>query len=493
MAAVGIVALAPALALAASSKSTRSTRSRAAAAVPAPRSLSEALKLASRRPPAPESGVSIAIAELDTGAPVFERNPKTPETIASVTKLFSTAAALHFLGPDYKFRTTFWRKGEVHDGVLVGQLLVVGGGDPNISGRFYGDDYNYVFDQWVEGLAKSGIQRVAGDLILNSAFFDSVNRHPEWREGQESRWYQAPISALSYNDNVVVVAIRPGPRPGKPAAVSIEPQTDVVRPVSRARTVGKGRPRLAVRRTFGSDAVMVSGTVPSRSSWWSTPVAIDDPPAFFGSVLRNRIEAAGIPFLGQIVERTVQPDNSWILVAETESGLLPSIAVTNKRSQGFYAEQVFKTLAAEKNGAGSWPSALAVQKEFFAAIGLDPTRYELRDGSGLSPMNRASASDIVAFLRAMNVHPYGSQWKATLATAGDPEGTLRHRLRTADMAGRVYAKTGSLSGVSTLAGYVTGASGKTYAFSILLNGSRVWDSNGHAYQDRILRALARFG
>ncbi len=490
LAAVGILALIPAALPAASSKSTRSKSS---SAVAAPRNLDEALKLAARRPPAPESGVSIAIAELETGQPVFERNPKTPETIASVTKLFSTAAALHFLGPDYKFRTTFWRRGDIHDGVLVGELLVVGGGDPNISGRFYGDDYNYVFDQWAVGLARAGVLRVQGDLILNSSFFDSVGRHPEWREGQEARWYQAPISALSYNDNVVVVSIRPGPRPGKPAAVSIEPETTVVRPVSRARTVQRGRPRLAVRRPFGSDAVTISGTVPSRALWWSTPVAIDDAPAFFGSVLRNRILTAGIAFLGQVVERAVQPDNSWVLVAETESGLLPTIAVTNKRSQGFYAEQVFKTLAAEKNGAGSWPSALAVQKEFLASIGLDASRYELRDGSGLSPQNRTSAADVVAFLRAMNAHPYGAQWKATLAAAGEPEGTLRHRLRTPEMAGRVLAKTGSLSGVSTLAGYVTGASGKTYAFSILLNGSRVWDSNGHAYQDRILKALARHG
>ncbi|MGH9366263.1 MAG: D-alanyl-D-alanine carboxypeptidase/D-alanyl-D-alanine endopeptidase, partial [Thermoanaerobaculia bacterium] len=434
LAALGILMLLPATAPAGSSATSRN---RPRAAAPAPKTLDEALALAVRRPPAPETGVSIAIAELETGQPVYERNPQTPETIASVTKLFSTAAALHFLGPDYRFRTTFWRRGDLYDGTLVGSLLVVGGGDPNISGRFYGDDYNAVFDQWAEGLARAGVLRVSGDLILNASFFDSVGRHPEWRAGQEARWYQAPISALSYNDNVVLVSIRPGSKPGRPAAVWIEPQTTIVRPVSRARTVRRGRPLLAVRRSFGSDAVTVSGTVPSRALWWSTPVAIDDPPAFFGSVLRNRLENAGIPLLGQIVEREIQPDNSWTLVAETESGLLPSLAVTNKRSQGFYAEQVFKTVAAEKNGAGSWPSALVVQREFLTAISLDPARYDLRDGSGLSPQNRASAGDVVAFLRAMDAHPYGAQWKATLAVSGDPEGTLRHRLRTPEMAGRV--------------------------------------------------------
>jgi D-alanyl-D-alanine carboxypeptidase/D-alanyl-D-alanine-endopeptidase (penicillin-binding protein 4) len=489
LAAMGILALLPAALFAASRTPPRQRVSSAAA----PSALEQALTRAARGAPAPKTGVSIAIAELATGQPVFERNAESPQTIASVTKLFSTAAALHFLGPDYRFKTSFWRRGEIHDGLLVGSLLVVGGGDPNISGRFYGDDYNAVFDKWAEGLQKAGILRVSGDLILNASFFDSVSRHPEWREGQEARWYQAPISALSYNDNVVIVSIRPGSKAGRPAAVSIEPQTDVLRTVSGARTVTRGRARLAVRRSFGSGDVMVSGTVPSRTSWWSTPIAIDDAPGFFGSALRGRIQNAGIPILGATLEEALQPDNAWMLVAETESGILPTLTVTNKRSQGFYAEQVFKTLGAEKEGSGTWASALAAEREFLIAIGLDPNRYDLRDGSGLSPQNRVAAGDVVRFLRAMDGHPYGADWKASLAVSGEPEGTLRHRLRDSMMYGRVVGKTGSIRGVSTLAGYVTASSGKVYVFSILLNGGRVWDSNGHAYQDRILRALVRQG
>lgn len=461
--------------------------------VPAPKTLAEALDRAANRAPAPKTGLSIQIAELGAGESVFERNPNTPETIASVTKLFSTAAALHFLGPDYKFKTTFWRRGDVRDGLLTGSLLVVGGGDPNISGRFYNDNFNAVFDAWAEGLRKAGIQRVAGDILLNTSFFDSIARNPEWPAGQQSRWYQAPISALSYNDNVVVVSIRPGPRAGKPATVSVEPENGVVQTISRARTVGRGRARLAVGREDGSDAVTVSGTVPSRGSWWSTPVAVHDAPAFFGSSLRRRLNLAGIPVLGRVVQDGIRPDNSWVLVAETDSDLLPTLTVTNKRSQGFYAEQVFKTLAAEKKGIGSWQNALALERDFLVAIGLDPARYDLHDGSGLSPQNRVAAADIVTFLRAVDSQPYGAQWRTTLAVSGDSDGTLRRRLRDPDLKGRVFAKTGSIQGVSTLAGYVTADSGRTYVFAILLNGPGVWDSSGHAYQDRILRALVRFG
>src|SRR5262249_54084849 len=196
---------------------------------------------AALRPPARWRGVSIEIADLETGQVIFEKNPERPETIASITKMFSTAAALHFLGPDYKFKTTLWRRGDVQDGLLVGSLLVVGGGDPNISGRFYDDNYNAVFDKWAEGLSKQGIQRVSGDLILNASFFDSTGRNPEWRGGQEARWYQAPSSALSYNDNVVMVSVRPGLKAGGPAAVTIEPECDVLRTTGGARTVRRGR------------------------------------------------------------------------------------------------------------------------------------------------------------------------------------------------------------------------------------------------------------
>lgn len=419
---------------------------------------------------------------------MFSRSPDTPETIASVTKLISTATALHYLGSDYRFRTTFWRRGEIRQGSLIGSLLVVGGGDPNISGRFYDDNINAVFDKWAEGLHQAGINRVVGEIVLNASFFDSVGRHPDWPVGQESRWYQAPISALSYNDNVVLVSIRPGGKPGRPAGISIEPPVDILRPVALARTVGrKGRVRVAVSRSAGSNAVTVSGTVPLRPASWSTPITIDDPPTYFGMALKTRLQNAGITVSGPIVVKPVKPDSFWIQVASTESDLLPTIQVCNKRSQGFYAEQIFKTVSAEKKGVGSWPGSVALAKEFLAGLGLDPTHFSLHDGSGLSSSNRVPAADLVRFLRAMDKQPFGPAWRATLAVSGEPEGTLRHRMKDPLTRGQVLAKTGSIERVSTLAGYARASSGRNYVFAILLNG--VSDGGGQAFQDRLLRAL----
>lgn len=457
-------------------------------------SLKGALEKVALVVPGQPNGVSIEIVDDETGEVVFERSAEVPQTIASITKLITTATALHYLGPDYKFRTTFWRRGDVRQGSLIGSLLVVGGGDPNISGRFYDDNINAVFDRWAEGLLQAGITRVTGDVLLNTSFFDAEGRHSEWPAGQEARWYQAPISALSYNDNVVVVSIRPGTRPGRQVAVSIEPPVDVLRPVPLARTVGRrGRVRVAVSRAAGSNAVTVSGTVPLRPAWWSTPITIDDPPSFFGKALVNRLKNAGISVSGRIVQKPMRPDSTWIPVATTESDLLPTIEVCNKRSQGFYAEQIFKTISAEKRGQGSWPASVALAKEFLAGIGLDPSHFQLRDGSGLSPQNRVPAADLVRFLRAMERHPQGERWRNTFALSGEKDGTLRHRLNDSMTRGQILAKTGSLERVSTLAGYARGGSGRTYVFAILLNGRGVTDRAGQSFQDRLLRALIANG
>ncbi|HWC66051.1 MAG TPA: D-alanyl-D-alanine carboxypeptidase, partial [Thermoanaerobaculia bacterium] len=222
----------------------------------APGGLRAALERAARKAPAPPSGVSIAIAEEGGDGPIlFGLNAGEPLTIASVSKTFSTAAALAGLGKDYRFKTVLYRSGTVANGLLSGALLVVGGGDPNLSGRFYDNDIHAVFDRWADGLRGAGITRVAGDLLLNAAFFDDQYRNPGWPSGQEARWYEAPVAALSFNDNCVSVSVRPGKRPGAPAAVRFDPSTSFVKAVSSARTVSGGRraARVAVARRAGSN------------------------------------------------------------------------------------------------------------------------------------------------------------------------------------------------------------------------------------------------
>ena len=169
------------------------------------------------------------------------------------------------------------------------------------------------------------------------------------------------------------------------------------------------------------------------------------------------------------------------------------MAVCNKRSQSFFAEQILKTLGAERRGSGSWKNGLAEVTEFIRSLGLDPSRYRFADGSGRSRENRSSASAYLDFLQALATRwRYFPQFEPTLAVTGDMDGSLRHRMLGPDTRGKVFAKTGNVAGVVTLAGYVEARSGQRYAFVLLANGGCP-EGRGHAWQDRILTELARWG
>ena len=180
-----------------------------------PATLEQRLSALLRRGPVRRAEMGVVITRLGDPAPLASLNAERPFVLASTTKLFTTAAALDRLGPDYKFRTRLCREAEVGaDGVLPGRLVVTGGGDPGLSGRWYEDDPLAVFRPWAASLRNQGIRSVRDGLLLDVSFFDDVHSHPDWPSEQEQRWYQAPVSALSYNDNVVLVRASGGLRPG---------------------------------------------------------------------------------------------------------------------------------------------------------------------------------------------------------------------------------------------------------------------------------------
>ena len=186
----------------------------------------------------------------------------------------------------------------------------------------------------------------------------------------------------------------------------------------------------------------------------------------------DQLAADLITMTGNVVEKPVKADASWTLIAQTESQLLPTLAVVNKHSQGFYAEQVFKTVAAEKTGQGSWASAIATEKQFLAAIGLDPTHYDLHDGSGLAAGNLVTPQAFAKLLAYMHRHPKGGPFVAGLPHAGQP-GSLLKRFVATPLEGRVIAKTGSIDRVNSLSGYIERANGRTITFSVQANGHAV--------------------
>jgi D-alanyl-D-alanine carboxypeptidase/D-alanyl-D-alanine-endopeptidase (penicillin-binding protein 4) len=463
-----------------------------------PATLEQRLNALLRRGPVRRSEIGVVVTRLGDASPLAALNPDRPLILASTTKLFTSAAALDRLGPDYKFRTRLYRDAEIgEDGVLPGHLVVTGGGDPGLSGRWYEDDPLAVFRPWAASIANRGVRAVRDGLLLDVSFFDDVQSHPDWPSAQEQRWYQAPVSALSYNDNLVLVRASGGLRPGSPALLGFDPLgPPLLNLISKVITASR-RTSVGVHRGAGSHTVVAAGRV-GRNRTWVGDVTVPDPPLYFSAALSQVLRESGIridapPTVKTEPSSVPLPFSGRVLLHTHETPLLSALAVCNKRSQSFFAEQILKTLGAEKRGRGTWENGRAEVAAFLGSLGLDASRYRLADGSGRAHTNRASAAAYVDFLTAL-----ATRWerfetfKSTLAVAGEPDGTLRHRLSGAATAGKVWAKTGNVAGVVTLCGYVQAQSGQMYAFSILLNGG-CQERRGHAYQDRFLNELATFG
>jgi len=439
---------------------------------------------------APDLGVLVT--ELGDGrgegATVYSYKADTPRITASNTKLVTTATALDALGPSWFFETPLLARGTVQDGVLHGDLAVVGSGDPTFSGRWSGDPYS-AFQPWAWALAAQGIRRIDGDLILVDGRFQGPGVHPDWPEDQRARWYQAPVSALNFSDNCMLLAVRPSMR-GRPR-VDLVPPLDHLLQVDNRTLLSRSRRhhRLRIVRAGDSSAVEVDGMVYRGAEPVEAWVTVPDPPRYFGAALRDALDEDGIAIDGRLrpVER-LPAGGWWRQVAVHRSDLLTTLEVTNRRSQNLYAETLLKTVGAESCGEGSWAGGLRAVSQFLARLGIQPGSYSMVDGSGLSRRDRFTPAQLVRLLRRMSVHRWGRELIGSLPVSGEPEQSLEDRLDRSPYRGNVHAKTGTLSGVSSLSGYARARSGRVYVFSILANRTRsAWQARDA--QDAIVRAI----
>jgi D-alanyl-D-alanine carboxypeptidase/D-alanyl-D-alanine-endopeptidase (penicillin-binding protein 4) len=223
--------------------------------------LRERLLVAARRGPVRSGEWAVTVQRIGDPKPLMAIQPDTPLILASTTKVFTSAAALDRLGVDYKFKTRLYADAPVGpDGVLPGHIVIVGGGDPAISGRLYDDDPLVVFRPWAEAIKAKGIRVVRDGLLLDNSFFDDERVHPDWPEEQAQNWWQAPVSALSYNDNVILVRSTGGLRPGAPARLGFYPAgPPLLQVMGRVLTVSGRGAAVGVRRASGSRTVVAAG------------------------------------------------------------------------------------------------------------------------------------------------------------------------------------------------------------------------------------------
>ncbi len=437
---------------------------------------------------APQLGVEVA--DVASGAPVYTYDADELRIPASNTKLFTTSAALATLGPGYVFETPLLARGRVEGGVLHGDLAVVGAGDPTISERFTGDGYS-AFRPWAAALRERGIGRVEGDLLLVDGFFEGREIHPDWPTDQLAHWYEAPIAALSFNDNCVWVQVSPS-KSGH-ARVDVRPHLGLF-PVQNLTQVSGSRRshQVIVTRRPEASEIEVRGSVYRGASPLDTWITVPDPVAYFGAALTQALGQEGVALRGETRALERLPAGAWERIAAHRTSLLTAIEVANKRSQNFYAESLLKTLGAEHCGDGSWRGGLEAVAEFLERAGIEPGSYHMVDGSGMSRANRFSADQVVRLLRHMYAHRWGEELVRSLPASGEMGASLEKRLTEAPYRGNVFAKTGTLDGVSALSGFARARSGRLYVFSILANRTHsAWQAR--RAQDAIVRAIIDHG
>ena len=440
---------------------------------------------------------------LDTGDTLFAHAPDQPLAPASNVKLLTTAAALHELGPDFRFGTYVLATAPPTQGTVPGDLILFGTGDPSLSDRFSRGRAEPL-EALADDLVALGITRVDGRIVADGSFLNGPGRSPEWPVDDLDDWYSAPVSGLSFNENLVTLRTTPAPSPGRSPVVSVVPEVGQEDVVNEATTrPGRGRPDLVITRTEFDGPIRVIGSVSAAQRPIWKRMTVTDPTRFAGEAFRGLLRARGIVVDGGL-ELVADPDASPLrnagFTAGDSSSYLHTLAshygpplrdyleVVNRTSHNFFAESVFKTLGRISMGAGSYDGGrLAVDRFLTETAGVPPGQVLLRDGSGLSPRNEASASAFVELLSWMTRSEHSDAFESTLPVAGQRRG-LGRMYRTA-AAGNLMAKTGTIERVSALSGYVTSRNGEKIAFSIISNGIRS-SSQAKRLEDRLGVRLA---
>lgn len=467
-----------------------------AARNPPPKAVGDTLekRLASlvNHPTMTGSLAGIQVTEVGTGRTVVRRNSGRPVVPASNMKLVTTAAALDLLGPEFEFVTTVATRGSVDvGGTLRGDVKVTGRGDPTIGARFHDGKVTAVFEQWADALKGAGIRTIEGSLVFEHGYLDTEFVHPTWPVDQLTSWYEAPVAALSLEEGCVSVKVNPG-RPGQPASVRLDPPSSYFRIENTSQTrPGRGA---MVTRKDDENTIVVTGNVKATANELHVYVTVVNPILYFATVMRETLVASGIEVKGGIRLTPADDRTDWTTLTEYRTPLPVVVYVINKRSQNHYAEMLLKTLGREVRGEGSWAAGAAVVEEWLQKrVKLDALAFDVADGSGMSRSNRMSAEAFIALLDHVWSRPYVREFLSSMPYSGEAEGRFRTRLATEPYARQIYAKTGYLSGVICLSGYVRATSGRVYAFALLFNGYKtgVWEV--YAMQDEILKEVVTGG
>jgi serine-type D-Ala-D-Ala carboxypeptidase/endopeptidase (penicillin-binding protein 4) len=453
----------------------------------------------------------IQVVDLATGKTIYESNPDHFFVPASNVKLFSTALALVRLGPDFRFQTRVLADAPPDSsGRIAGSLRLIGGGDPNLSSRaipyrmgpIIGNPLVAIEDL-ASQLVSAGVKRVDGGIIGDDTWYLWQPYSAGWGIEDPESDDGPPVSALTVHDNTLTLAVRPGTREGDAGALLLTPAVEFYRVDNRVRTTGAGTERrLFYNRVPGSLDLRVWGTIPLRDRGEEFLLGIEDPALYAARTLRGALAGRGITVQGEPEARHLYPHDvadlnvaaptppptGTELARRISAPLIEDLRITGKVSQNLHAELALRAVGRARRNIGSFEAGLEEMKLFLGELGVDGEGYTLRDASGLARLNLLTPATVTALLRYMFNSRYREEWLSTLPVAAQ-DGTLSSRFGESPAAGRIYAKTGSLSHVSALSGYIRRLDGTWLAFSILVNNYNNRTAEVRGVMDRICNLI----
>lgn len=439
-----------------------------------------------------DSQWSITIFSLDKNKVLFEKNPRKLSIPASNNKILTAVAALLQLGPDYRFKTQFFADGSIENGVLKGSLIITGLGDPSSSSRIGSKDPFEAFRNWAWKLKEHGIRAIDGKIIGDGSAFEEIPYGQGWAWDDLTEGYAAPISALQFNENLITLEIAPGLEIGSFAKSSTKPLN--YPPVdSKIRTEASGAVSITIEQDRATETLRIRGVVPYKNALLTRSVAAQFPIRYYLSALKQILTEEGIDTTHCIIEesRAIHPRSSTPLWIHSSAPLSDLLAPNLKLSLNLLSETLLRTMGLELRGEGTYRKGKEVVEETLAEMGVPPTGYFYADASGLSRLNLVTSEMMTHILTYMYQQRHFPIFYSSLSLAG-VDGTLKSRMIGTRAENNVHAKTGTLSHVSAISGYVKTVDGEMLAFSVIANnflGSKELAEN---LQDKALIRLADF-
>ena len=428
----------------------------------------------------------VMVVSLTRGDTLFAHNAGEMMQPASTMKLFSTAAALDRFGPEHRFSTDVLRDAAIApDGVLSGNIYLRADGDPSMSSRFW-KEANYPMNTLAHAVAAAGVKRVHGDLVFDASAFDDQLIPEGWKTKYLGAAYAARVSALSLNENVFWVVVKPVA--GK-AVVSLDPASTTMPFKSAVRLTGGSGGRIAARQR--GDTIDITGAVGSSGGEKRYSLVMPDPATYTAGALRAALEGAGITVDGTI-RAGKTPANAEKVASFLSPPLSDIISEMNRESINVVAELLFRDAAraSAPGGQASAEAGLANMRNFLTTkVGARSNAINVSDGSGLSTLDSLTPRTMIELLSYAHHGPWSSAFHGSLPVAGESE-LLRRRMRSTPAQGNLHAKTGTTDTVIGLGGYVTAKDGEIMAFSFIYNGHDRW--NAKATMDAMGATLANF-